>query len=78
MAEVLRVISPVDGSVYAERPLADAGAARDALERARAAQREWRETAIVDRAAVVREAVARFVAKPTSWHGVTARAGHMC
>jgi acyl-CoA reductase-like NAD-dependent aldehyde dehydrogenase len=49
MTATLRIISPVDGSVYAERPLADADAVRRTLERARAAQRQWRHVPVADR-----------------------------
>ena len=38
---VLRCISPVDGSVYAERPTLNQAAAAQAVDRARAAQRDW-------------------------------------
>ena len=38
---VLRCISPVDGSVYAERPTLNQAAAARAVDRGRAAQRDW-------------------------------------
>src|ERR1700737_3918142 len=49
MTASLRIISPVDGSVYTERPLADEAAARTTLERARKAQRDWRQVAVAER-----------------------------
>jgi len=49
MTAVLKIISPVDGSVYAERPLADDVSARATLERAREAQRHWRQVAVAER-----------------------------
>ena len=49
MNATLKIISPVDGSVYAERPLADDKTARAALERARTAQREWRHVPVAER-----------------------------
>ena len=49
MNATLKIISPVDGSVYAERPLADDRTVRATLERARAAQREWRSVPVAER-----------------------------
>ena len=49
MNATFKIISPVDGSVYAERPLADDKTARATLERARAAQREWRHVPVAER-----------------------------
>ena len=45
----LKIISPVDGSVYAERPLAGAEAVRRALKRTHAAQRHWRHMPVGER-----------------------------
>ena len=42
--------SPVDGTIYAERPLADDGAVAAAIARARAAQADWRDTPVAERA----------------------------
>ena len=42
MNQTLKIISPVDGSVYAERPLADDKDVLLTLMRARAAQLKWR------------------------------------
>src|SRR5262245_13198395 len=55
-----RTISPVDGSVYVERELADAGQMDSTLHRAVLAQRAWREVPIADRAAVCRRFCAAF------------------
>jgi acyl-CoA reductase-like NAD-dependent aldehyde dehydrogenase len=49
MNTTLKIISPVDGSVYAERPLADDRIVRATLERARTAQREWRHVPVAER-----------------------------
>ena len=49
MNATLKIISPVDGSLYAERPLADDKSARATLERARAAQRRWRHVPVAER-----------------------------
>jgi acyl-CoA reductase-like NAD-dependent aldehyde dehydrogenase len=48
-APVLKIITPVDGSVYAERPLASEAEVLATLKKAKAAQRDWREIAIAER-----------------------------
>ena len=63
MSETLRTISPVDGSVYVERPLAGATEINKALDVARAAQAEWRRVPVATRQQILRKAVAAFVAK---------------
>ncbi len=63
MSESLRTISPVDGSVYVERPLAGAAEINKALDVARAAQAEWRSVPVATRQEILRKAVAAFVAK---------------
>jgi acyl-CoA reductase-like NAD-dependent aldehyde dehydrogenase len=50
MAETIRCISPVDGRLYAERPVAEDTAVDAALARARAAQRAWQGVALAERA----------------------------
>lgn len=58
----IRLISPVDGSILAERtPLAHDAAER-AVARARAAQKGWAARAMDKRIALVKEGVARLVA----------------
>jgi acyl-CoA reductase-like NAD-dependent aldehyde dehydrogenase len=52
MTETLKIISPVDGSLYAERPLAEEAAVVATLERARAAQKTWRSVPLAERIAV--------------------------
>ncbi len=49
---MIRTISPVDGSLYAERPVASDGEIAAALAAARAAQRAWRHVSIAERARV--------------------------
>lgn len=61
MAALIRCISPVDGSVYVERPLADGPRIAQALTRAREAQRAWRALPIADRQVVLGRAVDAFV-----------------
>ncbi len=47
--ETIKITSPIDGSVYAERPVADERAIGAAVERARAAQAAWAEVPIAER-----------------------------
>ena len=50
MNQTVKIISPIDGSLYAERPLATDGALDAAVSRARAAQGEWARVPIAERA----------------------------
>lgn len=59
----LRVISPIDGSIYVERALATAAQVDRALERAHAAQRAWRNVAIAERARILNGFCDAFEAK---------------
>ena len=56
-----QVISPVDGSVYAERSLASAKEIDKVLAVAEKAQRGWKTSSINERAAVCRKAVQYFL-----------------
>ena len=58
MTEQLQCISPVDGSVYAERAPMSPDAARQAVARAHAAQNDWAARPLDERIALVRKAVA--------------------
>ncbi len=58
-----KTISPVDGSVYVEREQADPGQVEATLTRAVAAQREWRETSLDERARVCSAMVDVFVGR---------------
>ena len=49
MSEVVKIISPVDGSVYAERPIASDAEIASAIGSARAALPEWRKVPIAER-----------------------------
>ncbi|PMR70320.1 aldehyde dehydrogenase family protein [Halomonas heilongjiangensis] len=60
---IQKTISPVDGSVYVEREQADAARVEAALARAVAAQREWRETSLAERARYCSRMVDAFVAR---------------
>ena len=63
MGNRIRVISPVDGAVYAERALASAAEIVAALERAERAQQAWRMVPVGERAAMLGRAVDAFVAR---------------
>ncbi len=49
MAETVKIKSPIDGSIYAERPIASDREISAAVERAKAAQAKWVETSIAER-----------------------------
>jgi acyl-CoA reductase-like NAD-dependent aldehyde dehydrogenase len=58
---VQKTISPVDGSVYVERTLAEAEAIESALDLAVSAQKEWRKTTLSERESICRKAVEYFL-----------------
>ncbi|WP_031526227.1 aldehyde dehydrogenase family protein [Dyadobacter crusticola] len=58
---IQKTISPIDGSVYVERALADDAAVEKALESAVAAQKSWRQTSLQERAAICMKAVEYFL-----------------
>jgi acyl-CoA reductase-like NAD-dependent aldehyde dehydrogenase len=49
MSDSVKIISPIDGSVYAERPVAKDAAVDSALTAARAALPQWRATPVAER-----------------------------
>ena len=49
MTETVKIKSPVDGSIYAERPVASDQAVNAAVERAKAAQAKWVDVPIAER-----------------------------
>ncbi|WP_394886830.1 aldehyde dehydrogenase family protein [Mesorhizobium sp. AaZ16] len=49
MTETIKLKSPIDGSIFAERPVATDQAVNAAVERAKAAQATWAETPIAER-----------------------------
>ncbi len=57
MPATLKTISPVDGRIYVERPLAGTSEVADALAAAKKAQHDWRYVPVAERAKIV----ARFV-----------------
>lgn len=57
MTNMIRCISPIDGSVYVERPALSLDAAHAAAARARAAQKAWAARPLSERIALVLKAV---------------------
>jgi len=57
----IRTISPVDGSIYVERPLASDQEVESKLAKARRVQREWKLVPVPERAAICRRMVAHLV-----------------
>ncbi len=60
---MLKVISPIDGTVYAERPLAKPAELDHALDLARKAQRAWRNVAVAERTRILNRFCDAFEAK---------------
>lgn len=50
MTETVKLTSPIDGSIYVERPVATDQAVNAAVERARAAQADWARLPVAERA----------------------------
>ena len=63
MSETLRCMTPAEGSLYVERPLAGAGEIDKAIERARDAQAAWKHVPVAERQAILAAATDAFVAK---------------
>lgn len=63
MSDIQKTISPVDGSVYVERPLATDTEAQEIMDRARRAQPGWRKLPVASRAAFVNRFIDAFVAR---------------
>lgn len=66
MTDTLKIISPGDGRVYAERPCISKATALAAVERARLAQQEWRRTPLEQRIRILSDAVERMCAEQDS------------
>ncbi|MBB4265251.1 aldehyde dehydrogenase family protein [Roseospira visakhapatnamensis] len=60
MTKTLKLISPVNGEVYVERPAVPLDEARDTAARARAAQTAWAARPLEERIALVQAGVARL------------------
>lgn len=63
MTDTLKCITPVDDSVYVERPLATAAEIGSALIRAREAQQGWSSVPVEERCMLLEKAVDAFVAE---------------
>jgi len=63
MAKIQRTISPIDGSVYVERPLAEPAEIEAALARAAKAQAEWQRRSVTERVELVHALVDALMAK---------------
>ncbi len=63
MSSMQQTLSPVDGSLYVERPYATQDAIDAAQARAVSAQAAWKRVALTERKAICRRAVEAFVAK---------------
>ena len=63
MTETFQTVSPIDGSVYVERPYASGGEIASALSAAVAAQATWREAGVTERARLCSAAVDAFVSE---------------
>ncbi len=63
MQKTLQCISPIDGSIYAERPTLTKNAALEAIDRAGVAQIQWAARPLAERIALVRAGVAQIGAQ---------------
>ena len=63
MSESLKTYSPVDGSLYLERPYMSKDEIPGLIQRARDAQALWKQVSISERAAILAKCVENFVAK---------------
>ncbi|MCP4327370.1 MAG: aldehyde dehydrogenase family protein [Alphaproteobacteria bacterium] len=63
MSDTLKCVSPVDGNVYVELPLATPAEIDHAVAAAKTAQREWRHVPVTDRAEICRRFVAAFTSE---------------
>ncbi|WAX97082.1 aldehyde dehydrogenase family protein [Aminobacter sp. NyZ550] len=62
MTETVKLKSPIDGSIYVERPVASDQAINAAVERARAAQADWARVPVAERAAYMLKMLEALVA----------------
>jgi acyl-CoA reductase-like NAD-dependent aldehyde dehydrogenase len=62
MAVIQKTITPIDGSVYIERPLAEWREVASGLAKARQAQAAWKRVSVADRQKILSRAVDAFVA----------------
>ncbi|MEH6357857.1 MAG: aldehyde dehydrogenase family protein [Pseudomonadales bacterium] len=63
MSSMQQTVSPVDGSIYVERPYATHDSIDDALAKAVKAQADWKRLSLANREAICRRAVQSFATK---------------
>ncbi len=63
MTDIQKTISPVDGRVYVERPLATDALLQETMERSRHAQAQWKRVPLDERIAIVNRFIDAFVAR---------------
>jgi acyl-CoA reductase-like NAD-dependent aldehyde dehydrogenase len=63
MTETVKIVSPIDGRVYAERPVASGAEIESAVARGRAARRAWGEVTVRERAKFLNHFVDNLLAK---------------
>ncbi len=63
MAETVKIVSPVDGRVYAERPVASHAEIEAAVSRAKAARKAWGEVTVRERAKFLNHFVDALLSK---------------
>lgn len=63
MSSVQKTITPIDNSVYVERPYNTAAEIKSALSAAQKAQRDWRTTSVTERAKILNKAIDIFLTK---------------
>ncbi|MFT5764983.1 MAG: acyl-CoA reductase-like NAD-dependent aldehyde dehydrogenase [Saprospiraceae bacterium] len=61
MKNGFQTISPIDGSVYVEREIANTNDIEKALALSKSAQKDWRQTAVAERAEICKKAVDYFI-----------------
>jgi acyl-CoA reductase-like NAD-dependent aldehyde dehydrogenase len=62
MTDTVKIVSPIDGLVYAERPLASAADIEVAVLKAKAARKAWGETTVAERGKIVSHMVDALLA----------------
>jgi acyl-CoA reductase-like NAD-dependent aldehyde dehydrogenase len=63
MSNTFSTISPIDGSIYAERPYATRSQIQITLDNARTAQQSWKKVPLSERKALCSKAIDAFIAK---------------
>ena len=63
MTETVKIVSPVDGRVYAERPVASGAEIETAVAKAKAARQAWGEVTVRERAKFLNHFVDALLAK---------------